>query len=313
MVNLRVVILLLILPVFFFQNCSKTSLESIPLSEDLYSQKVTARLCFDGPLQGYTLESAIPVSLGLKPSRDSWVRDSDYDGISDDDEDYYGFNKYKSRSTRGILDSVCLQYSSTNDCSNLSLSCKGEYVGFGLSDCDTELSGIDQFSTNPTKGIDTDRDGIIDYIEFIRGSDPLVPDSFNDPDNDKRSNWDELLQGGNLNFFDDKINPSFNPKFSATKNLNSSCIGENWDLIIESLPWAPGHSVVEDNPDIATLMTPLTSEVRESLMILTLKIQSTDLSIKNVKFYSKLITLKPNQATINLSFNDFDLLGEVIR
>lgn len=289
----------------FFQNCSKATLETIPSIEQIRYQRVTAKLCLDGSNQGYTIDAVAPVSLGLKPYKNGFKLDSDYDGLTDDDEETYGFDKFNSRTFGGILDSVCFQFTNSNACSNLNLKCKHIPQGFGLTDCDTELTGIDLANNHPTNGLDTDKDGILDYFELIRGTNPLVADSLADPDNDQRTNFNELLQGGNPFYYETQVALSQNPQFSARKVDDPNCQGETWEIEIKTMPWLPGKEFIKDST--------FASEPSESLVLISFKLQPLDLSLKNAKVFTKVLTLDENHDIIELTFLDFDYLGEVLK
>lgn len=289
----------------FFQNCTNKDLESIPYVEQIHYQNILVKLCLNETYSNYTLENFIPLSLGLKNDKLDIAPDSDFDGLSDQEEEKYGFDKYKPRTSGGILDSVCFRYTNTNDCTKLNLKCHHQPNGFGLNDCETEFSGIDLANNHPTNGLDTDKDGILDIIEILRGTDPLVADAFSDSDNDQRTNLDELLSGGNVNYYDETIAERHKMQVTSRKVNDPNCSGEKWEINIQHLPWSKAKVAIDD-PTFSTT-------VGESFALLSFKIYSLDLSIKNMKVFAKVLTLKENQDTIELSLPDFNYLGEVLK
>ena len=299
------ILVLLSLTLFLFQNCTKKELESIPYVEQIHYQNIKINLCLNDAYSNYTLENFIPVSLGLKNEKLEIQPDSDFDGLTDLEEEKYGFDKYNPRSTGGILDSVCFKYTNTSDCSNLNLKCNHQPIGFALNNCESELSGIDLAGNHPTNGLDTDKDGIMDLIEIIRGTDPLVADSFADSDNDQRTNLDELLSGANLSYYDESISEVHKMQFSSRKVEDPLCSGEKWEIEVKHLPWIEGKVAIDDST--------FANSIGESLALLTFKIYSLDLSLKNMKVFTKVLTLKKNQDTIELTLPDFNYLGEVLK
>jgi hypothetical protein len=299
------ILFILTITLLLFQNCTNKDLESIPYVEQIHYKNIRIKLCLNDSYANYTLENFIPVSLGFKNEKFDIVPDSDFDGLSDQEEENYGFDKLNPRSTGGILDSVCFRYTNTNDCSNLNLKCHQRSIGFGLNDCETELSGIDLAGNHPANGLDTDKDGIMDIIEIIRGTDPLVADALADVDNDQRTNLDELLTGGNLSYYDDQISDVHRMQFSSRKVDDPNCSGETWEIDVKHLPWIKSKIAIDD-PTFSNL-------AGESLALLSFKIYSLDLSVKNMKVFTKVLTLKENQDTIDLTLPDFNYLGEVLK
>lgn len=298
-----------------FQNCAKTNLEELPIKEDLHHHEVLIDTCFTGDIENYSLDGTLALSLGMIPDQYYWSRDSDFDGLSDKEEELYGFNPFLRRSSGKILDSLCLKYTNTNDCSNLNLTCQNLNIGFGFTDCDAELAGLGQFDTNPQKGIDADRDGILDYIEILRGLNPLVYDSHKDPDNDKKSNLDEILSGGNPYYYEENFDSSFQPIYQFEKVTDPNCSGEKWILKISHIPWLPSLETIfdEDNSHSNTNPFPLSSEKNDSLLLISIKLKPKDIKIETNRFYVKLITLKKKTSSTHLQFSEFNLLGEVKR
>ncbi len=301
------ILIISILALLSFQNCSKSTLEKMPYIEQIRYQKINASICLDKDNANYTLESAIPISLGLKMDRNNLKPDSDFDGLSDDEEDLYGFDKYNQRTSGGILDSICFRFTNSNNCSNLTLTCQHKHIMFGLEDCDTEVAGIDFIANSSNAGLDSDKDGIIDFIEIIRGTNPLVSDAFADPDNDQRTNLDEIIEGGDLLHYDKVIPESHNPQFSSAKVNDKLCQGEMWKIKIDKLPWYPSKENITDN----TEQKLFTIKSGQSMALITLKLQPLDLSVKTSKILISTLILDGTAEEINLNQDDFTLLGEV--
>lgn len=295
-----------ILILVIFQNCSKAPLEKIPYADFFKYHKIKINLCLENEFSGYTLDAIIPTSVGLKYDRNVLKPDSDLDGLTDEEEELYGFDKFNRRTSGGILDSICFQFTNSNNCTNLNLTCNHSPLGFGLDDCDAELAGISFTGNSDSAGLDSDRDGLIDYLEIIRGTNPLVADRFGDKDNDQRTNIDELLEGGNLNFYDKEVNELINPHFSAKKIENSNCTGETWEAQVQKLPWYPSPVDIIDSVGTAEFSI----QKDQSLALITIKLDSLNPMSKS-KLLVKTIHLNQLEQESDLMIKDFTLIGEI--
>lgn len=131
------------------------------------------------------------------------LADSDMDGVPDVEEIKLGSDPQNPRSmTAGILDGICMRLGGKQACDTkkASVTCNPNlFVGFGMTDCDVKVLGLDQLAGQITYGTDADGDGILDFIEIIKGTNPLVSDMTLDPDGDGITNKDEMLRGTDPN------------------------------------------------------------------------------------------------------------------
>lgn len=129
--------------------------------------------------------------------------DSDMDGLTDNEEIKLGSDPQNPRSmTAGILDGICMRLGGKEACDakKASITCDANlFVGFGMTDCDVKVLGLDKLPGQITNGTDADGDGILDFVEIIKGTNPAVSDMTLDPDGDGITNKDEILRGTDPN------------------------------------------------------------------------------------------------------------------
>jgi hypothetical protein len=126
--------------------------------------------------------------------------DSDADGIIDELEEAYGSDKYNPRSVaHGVLDGVCKIIGTKAQCQTRKqqLACNAVDINkLNMSDCDIKMLNLAQSAVQPELiGVDTDNDGVPDYIEIIKGLSPINNDSYIDYDVDGFSNLQEISLG----------------------------------------------------------------------------------------------------------------------
>lgn len=142
----------------------------------------------------YTFSLPIVVNLTAVPSKDKLVIDSDADGVADSVEDALGWNKLNARS-QGVLDGLCYNFLSGANCTPpTGVNCNTK-VGLGLNLCDQEVAKRIWGNSNLLTGFDSDSDGVTDFIEIIRGTNPMLSDVNLDSDQDGVKNLREILNG----------------------------------------------------------------------------------------------------------------------
>jgi hypothetical protein len=193
------------------------------------------------------------INLNVSRIKGELTVDSDSDGLSDDLEISLGYDPGNPRSkVPGVLDGICERLGGQEECTkkrNL-ISCQNtKYDSLGLSDCDYKILGL--HSVKPALsggglGVDTDGDGLPDYIEIIKGTNPAQPDMLLDPDQDGVLNRDEILNGTDLYFSDKNLVPldqlnhyelQYNPKPTAL------CEYGEWQMNLKTIQASPTQEV----------------------------------------------------------------------
>lgn len=173
--------------------------------------------------------------------------DRDMDGIVDDEEAANSFSPTLSHS-RSLLDSLCLRYRvacetfETAYATNPTICDRNLAYGVGFNQCDQKFMDDeiirvqDSFGRTPFTGIDDDGDGILTYVELLKGTDPLDPDLDHDPDNDGILTRAEILQGTDP-FSTTSAATTADFRHSLSFTPASSCgSGVGYQMAIEAMP-----------------------------------------------------------------------------
>jgi Bacterial TSP3 repeat len=116
--------------------------------------------------------------------------DSDGDGLSDEDEKRIGTDPTNPDTDGdGLSDGVEVRMGLDPLTPNLINGCnpQNDEDGDRLNDCEERVLGTDACIA------DTDGDGLPDLVEFLNGTNPLVPEDLNDDDRDGLDNVNEVL------------------------------------------------------------------------------------------------------------------------
>ena len=174
-------------------------------------------------------------------------KDSDADGVSDDEEILQNSDPGNARSiATGVLDGVCKIIGSNEVCAQQrsQITCDENKINlFNISDCDIKILKLDKVDLNYPElvGIDSDNDGIPDYVEIVKGLSPNNNDSYLDYDGDTLTNMQEISMG---------LDP-FNPDQDKQKIIESetsfkdqieSCTSGGWELNINNLSGVDGKN-----------------------------------------------------------------------
>lgn len=174
-------------------------------------------------------------------------KDTDADGITDDLEDsMYFSDPNEARSmVPGVLDGVCKILGGRDAClqEKAKITCDPSLMNqFNMSDCDVRILKLDQFSINPNlAGIDSDNDNVPDYVEILKGLNPLTVDSNQDTDSDGLTNLEEISSGRDPFVPDQNSAPllSFNLEFTDTI---VGCDNGGWTYSLNSLTTTEGRN-----------------------------------------------------------------------
>jgi|GEM_PF-2046413 len=184
------------------------------------------------------------INLNVSRIKGEIQTDSDADGLTDKDETLYSADPTNPRSLApGILDGLCVNLSSVAKClewaeKNSATCNKDLFDASGLSDCDRKYIGFDEDTTQQNPA-DYDSDGLIDFIEVIKGLDPTKNDLNLDPDQDGLTNLDEIYKGSDPQFPDSYLDVSqlnqTSTTFKYSRQEESLCTYGQWDLTAQKL------------------------------------------------------------------------------
>lgn len=187
--------------------------------------------------QGYSLHSFYASNLSTVFREGILLPDSDGDGLSDQEEIDRDWNPTDRRGSGKVQDRICLSSSGTGDCQVAHLNCVGKENALGISDCDIEFLGLDRHFDHPTQGVDTDKDGVLDLLEVLRGGFPVISDMSDDPDRDFVINQDEYARGSEIRSHDREMSEAYQIRYQLKKMADSnSCAGQAWGIDIEQIP-----------------------------------------------------------------------------
>ncbi len=263
------------------------------------------------------------ISLNTHRKKGRLVSDSDADGLSDEEEIELGYDPVNPRSqVEGILDGICARLGGVKECQKRreSIQCDPSRLDpLGLSDCDRKILKLDLLPGQFETGVDSDRDGMPDFIEIVKGTDPGMPDMLLDPDGDGLLNREEIMRGSDHQSPDTNLDSSLLNKVTTNFHLKSpvpKCEYGEWRLNIEHLQtfdtlavsaWPESHSH-------------LNHAANEQSFVIIYRLTPMNSSQSEVEYYYKFFKIKPTQEGINISYrspvqsvlpDDFLYLGKV--
>ncbi len=296
-----------------FQNCSSTPLEKIPVVLRPFSVKGSVNLCLDKGLNQFTIDNIIIANLNITASHGDLVADSDSDGIADRDEVALGFDPLVRRTNGKILDSLCLDMSGNANCLEQIPSCHSDKNTLGINECDIKTLGLDLLYGHPTQGLDSDKDGIPDILEILRGMSPNINDREADPDHDGVMNWIEIQNGTNPNFSNGAVDPSKVLIYKTTKLLDTgSCMGELWNITVDQLPFVSTKAYLDPLDSVSPLSPSLSHAAEENVITIFLKLKTRSGFMGNSRIYFKDFKINKSFSGFDLFMNDFIEAGEVL-
>lgn len=166
------------------------------------------------------------------------THDSDGDGLPDDEEMRLGFDPLSYRTSGVLSDRLCLTVSGQSDCSTMDIQCDQRENALGLSECDMKAAGLDAMYDHPDQGLDSDKDGIIDFVEIRAGGFPGLRDESNDMDGDGIINREEYLQGLEIRRYDQDLDEGSRTLVEVNKQGDGidTCNGHSWSVNLKQVP-----------------------------------------------------------------------------
>lgn len=252
----------------------------------------------------YRKEILSVVNLTAKMVGNKLMADSDMDGVPDDKEVALGYDPVNRR-TYGLFDSICQAIGTASTCAQAraKLSCTGRLNNLGLSDCDLLALGIVNSSNLPIRqfGIDTDRDGIPDLIEIIRGTNPTRADADEDMDNDGMSNQAEIGWGTDPMRQSDP-NDTENRMLVTEVKIDPKTVcatgSEAWQFDIQQMPVVPTLAYTsKDTPsDAASRADEATFDfshaANENVVLVTYKLTPANVALARPQLWGAVLKVK---------------------
>lgn len=250
--------------------------------------------------------------------------DSDMDGVTDEEESQLGWNPQNSRSqVSGVLDGICKRLGGTTACQakRQQITCNENKVNHaGLTDCDWRMLGLDlRADADLTSwGIDSDHDGMIDFVEIIKGTNPGLADMSGDPDGDGTDTRKEIINGRDP-FIPDSYLPEFqlnNLSSVFDSRADNECPYGRWNLDLSRIQVSRTFEYVASEPTF-TIMNHLPDE--QMVMLIYRKVP-TNSSQPEIEYYGKFVGVSYLKAkkteTVKASVSqvgptDFVLMGAV--
>jgi len=256
----------------------------------------------------YELKKIYAVNLTSIMKKNSIFADSDMDGVTDTEELQFGWDPLNPRST-GFLDSLCLKLGKDKSRCLLErskMTCSEEIKSLGMNECDLKFAH--QYFGLPLTNIDTDRDGLQDFIEIIKGLNPARHDAFENPSGDGFTNEEKVILGldikSNLNLYPVDENSQISLRFQES---SASCENKEkaYDYELESIPLKS----TEKYSDPSSESNNLSHEKDENVILLFSQWQSLGgLSLPNKVFYQKIL-IPLNKSDYRIQQSSF--IGEI--
>ncbi len=196
--------------------------------------------------QSDSLMSSV-LSLGLRNGE--YLADSDIDGVFDIDEQAMGYDPTHPRSqVAGVLDGVCELLGGIGACNRVKeqVDCEETLLhNSGFSDCDIKMIQHEKQALNLDDSADWDKDGVPNFIEIVKGTDPFIDDMGDDPDNDGLSTRYEIMRSKNPFEHEDLTNKDLRPVIVSNEALVATdyCPQRTRHLVVEEVPPVPSLKV----------------------------------------------------------------------
>jgi hypothetical protein len=224
------------------------------------------------------------VNLSAKRVNGKLESDSDIDGLSDEEEALLGYDPVNRRSqVVDVLDGICQRVGGTEACAQMrgQIICDSAENSMGLTGCDLKMLQIDQLYAHPTVGMDSDKDGMPDLIEILKGTDAGLSDMHLDPDGDGTSNRVEILQNRDPFISDAGVHALERPSFQVNYlgKQEGACPYGAWQMTSNTLPGVLGLSFSSDSVN-------LNHSDRENVYLIYYRSNPSNSAKKAIEFHS---------------------------
>ena len=194
-------------------------------------------------------DSLMLTVLSLRQRGGQYHSDSDMDGLLDDDESILGYDPTHPRSqVQGVLDGICEKIGGIAHCHRAmeQITCHANsLMRGGFSDCDIKILKHHWKELNLDDSSDWDKDGVPNFIEIVKGTEPVIDDMNNDPDNDSLSTRFEIMRSKNP-FEHEKFSSPHLPQVLIRNESSEEapqCSQKVRHLILERVPFVESQFV----------------------------------------------------------------------
>lgn len=264
-------------------------------------------------------DTLMAVNLNARLRQGQLVVDTDGDGLTDEEELRKGFDPLNPRTFADTLDSLCDRLGGANACQMLrskSFCSAFSFNLLGLNECDAKALGISEAFDSFSTAIDSDHDGIPDYLELIFKTNPTVADSINDTDNDGVSNQAEIARGTDpaeqekvvLNAGDlVSLQTHFDP-------VSSSCADGSYKITFDNLPLIQTKAMLNGPLE-------LQHGENENVILLYYRTVPKNTGATQTQYWASFVKVKITNemklrgtpGTLDIKAGDFKKVGEVNR
>ncbi len=307
-----------------YNNCAQTKLETIQLASQAASLENKGEFCVSRNLNlPYTLGDFTVTNLTAVLRHGQWLADSDMDGIPDSEERALGLDPHNPRTVAHLLDSICMSLGGPTQCGSVSYACSGSPNDLNVSDCDRAALNLNHPTDSGASGIDSDHDGIPDFIEIVRGTNPTEYDLDFDLDGDGMTNRREFQIGTNPREPDKEMAEDQINKFELLKLDNPSfpCANEAWTFNLNQIILVkPDAYTMPDSPPPASLTDvqhrlDFSHRQNENVILITYRARPLQLGAdKKMQIWAAVLKLDFQQKqNVQIKPTDFYLMGETLR
>lgn len=145
----------------------------------------------------YTIKNYTAINLTARLSKGVLKADSDMDGVVDELES--ASSATNPRSQNNVLDGFCKMEPMA--CQQARTCNPNLHHSLGLTDCD--IAFMREMTANPVSGIDSNANGILDFVELIKGGNPLSSSGTMNGDGDSYPIQYEIAKGYDIQSNDD--------------------------------------------------------------------------------------------------------------
>lgn len=264
------------------------------------------------------------VNLSVKRVGGKLKVDSDLDGLTDEEEMDLGSDPQDAHSLlkpnySDVLDGICNRVGGKDSCMTMrsQIQCSSTVNKLGVTECDLKILQINNLYSHPTLGLDTDKDGMADIVEILKGTDPGFADMAADLDGDLINNRQEILLNRDPGKVDYSI-PAWEQndyKVNYMGQQAGQCPYGAWQMTSNSLPGVLGLGLTNSIPEF-------NHAADENVFLISYRSDPRNSALKNIQFFGYILKVKYQKKSSGNGYDlvtskteilplDFQLMGEV--